>query len=466
MKKMISWLLAAAMLLTLTAGMNWAAFANNSGYFISGDYEYYVDKDGAAVMTAYNGNESELIIPIKLAGYEVSKIGQSAFEGCVFESIVIPESVNSIGGWAFLNCKNLKSIRIPASVKEIGFGVLEQCNSLEAIVVDEKNTVYDSRDNCNAIVKTASNEITEACVNTSFPKSISAIGEGAFGWRRVPEVMVIPAHITKIDAQAFACSTLKEITVLNSKCYIDNFVYGPNEGGSQWYTFDEEVIIHGYKNSTAQVYAETHGNTFVLLAEHAVQVKFKDLAGFELYNDYVAYTSINNTFISGTNPPYYTEFSPTKPITRAMLIAILYRMAGNPYEESNPHTANPFMDIQPGVYYYNAACWALDNGITNQTAFKPNDNVTREQTARFLFAYAEAKDLLGDEAYKDVNLSDYPDYSDVHEWAKKPLQWANYNDMITGTQQGYINPQGATQRIHATRILYGFGRACNIGNCS
>jgi len=193
-------------------------------------------------------------------------------------------------------------------------------------------------------------------------------------------------------------------------------------------------------------------------------VPFTDLGDFSLYSEYVNYTSVYNSFISGTNPPYYTEFSPTKPITRAMLVAILYRMAGNPYEESNPHTENPFTDIQPGVYYYNAACWALDEGITNQTTFKPNDNVTREQTARFLFAYAQAKDMLGNEEYQKVSLQGYSDYNRVHEWAKEPLQWANYNGMITGTQQGYINPQGETQRIHATRILYGFGKVCNIGN--
>jgi len=198
--------------------------------------------------------------------------------------------------------------------------------------------------------------------------------------------------------------------------------------------------------------------------EELSRLQFEDLGNYVTYADYVEYTSTFNKFISGTNPPYYTEFSPRTPITRAMFVAILYRMAGNPYDGANPYTSNPFTDINTNAYYYNAACWALDEGITNQTTFKPNNNVTREQTARFLFAYAESKGLLGDEAYKNVNLEKYPDYNSVHNWAVEPLQWANYNDMITGTQQGYINPQGATQRIHATRILYGFGKVCNIGN--
>ncbi len=199
-------------------------------------------------------------------------------------------------------------------------------------------------------------------------------------------------------------------------------------------------------------------------ASHIDGLPFRDLGRYTSYIDYVRYTSQYNSYIAGTNPPYYTEFSPTVSITRGMLVAILYRMAGNPYDKNNPYSDNPFSDINTNAYYYNAACWALDEGITNQTDFKPNNNVTREQTARFLYAYAQSKNMLGSEAYKDVELADYPDYDSVSEWALEPLKWANYNNMITGTQQGYVNPQGATQRIHATRILYGFGKACNIGN--
>lgn len=197
---------------------------------------------------------------------------------------------------------------------------------------------------------------------------------------------------------------------------------------------------------------------------YELKLPFKDLRGYEIYFDYITYTSIYNSFIAGTNPPEYTEFSPRNSITRAMLIAIIYRMAGNPYENANPHTVNPFTDINANAYYYDAACWALDKGITNQLTFKPNDKVTREQTARFLFAYAESENLLGDNRYKDVDLSEYPDCKNVHSWAVEPLKWANYNDMITGTQQGYINPQGSTQRIHASRILFGFGITCDLGN--
>lgn len=210
-------------------------------------------------------------------------------------------------------------------------------------------------------------------------------------------------------------------------------------------------------------------------------IKFTDLAGYNAYSGYVAYTSVFNSFITGTNPPERTLFSPKDSITRAMFITILYRMAGSPYDNGrNPYTKNPFSDVPSNAYYYNPACWALKNSITTQTLFKPYDSVTRQQTAAFLFRYAKENGLIKDNEYQNINLSQYPDYyangsiidgkpepdyyAGVAEWAAEPLQWANYNGMITGTLQGYLNPLGATQRIHATKILYGFGKSCDVGN--
>ena len=87
----------------------------------------------------------------------------------------------------------------------------------------------------------------------------------------------------------------------------------------------------------------------------------------------------------------------------------------------------------------------MDENITNQLTFKPNDNVTREQTARFLFAYAEANDMLGDEKYLNTNISDYPDYDSVHSRAAEPLQWANYNDMMTAHHRAILIRRGNTK---------------------
>lgn len=197
--------------------------------------------------------------------------------------------------------------------------------------------------------------------------------------------------------------------------------------------------------------------------EELERLTFTDLTGFEKYNDFVAYTSLHNNYITGTNPLYNTQFSPKRALTRAMLVTILYRMAGSPYDDVNPFNYNPFNDVSRDAYYYNSACWALNNGVTDQITFRPNDCVSRQETAAFLFRYARENNMLGNVDYKNTDISHYYDYVSIREWAEEPMKWAKYNGMITGTEQGYANPQGETQRIHAAKILYGFAKTCGIG---
>ena len=72
--------------------------------------------------------------------------------------------------------------------------------------------------------------------------------------------------------------------------------------------------------------------------------------------------------------------------------------------------------------------------------------------------------MIPNENYKESSIEGYHDYDTIRPWAVEPLQWANYNGMITGTEQGYANPEGVTYRVHASKILYGFGKNCDIGN--
>ena len=206
-------------------------------------------------------------------------------------------------------------------------------------------------------------------------------------------------------------------------------------------------------------------DTLIPRTKADAQKKFIDIAGFEKYDDYIAYTSVYNEFVRGTNPPANNVYSPQRTIERAMMVTILYRLAGEPYKNANPYEKTPFTDItNTQAYYYDAACWALDMGITTETTFKPFNAVSRQETAAFLFRYAQVFNLISNEAYKEVSIEGYHDYAAIRSWAVEPLQWANYNGMITGTEQGYANPEGATQRVHASKILYGFGKNCDIGN--
>ena len=220
------------------------------------------------------------------------------------------------------------------------------------------------------------------------------IGVNAFADNKNMVSIELPADIDFIRQGAFKdCVNLKDV------------YYGGTE--SQWNSIDIGV------DNECLLNADIH------FGGSAVTAVFADLEGFEYYNTFVVYTSIYNSFLKGTNPPANNVFEPVRAIDRAMMVTILYRMAGEPYANGgNPYTSSPFTDItDTSVYYYDAACWALKNGVTTETTFKPFNNVTREQTATFLYRHAQDNDKLGDADYKNVNLNDYHDGNSISHFA-------------------------------------------------
>ena len=132
-------------------------------------------------------------------------------------SIVIPNSVTEICIEAFCNCRGLTSIVIPNSVTEIAEDAFSYCSGLTSIVVESGNPRYDSPNDCNAIIETASNTLIVGCENTIIPNSVTEIGAYAFDGRTGLTDIVIPNSVTAIGFSAFAyCSGLTSIDIPNS----------------------------------------------------------------------------------------------------------------------------------------------------------------------------------------------------------------------------------------------------------
>ena len=162
----------------------------------------------------------------------VTSIGNYAFMGCSgLTSTTIPNSVTSIRDYAFYGCSGLTSITIPNSVTSIGNYAFSSCRGLTSIVVEEGNSNYDSRGNCNAIIKTASNELLAGCKNTLIPNSVTSIGNYAFSGCSGLTSITIPNSVTSIENSAFyGCSGLTSITIPNSVTSIGSGAFSSCSG--------------------------------------------------------------------------------------------------------------------------------------------------------------------------------------------------------------------------------------------
>lgn len=156
----------------------------------------------------------------------LTDIGSYVFGYCDFTRIDIPDCVNSIGDNAFQSCYKATSVHIPGSVTNIGNNVFKGCENIEKIMVDENNATYDSREECNAIIETATNTLVVGCKNSTIPNSVTSIGVSAFEGCTGLLKIEIPRSVTEIGNRAFYnCRNLSDMTIPNGVKSIGTYAF-------------------------------------------------------------------------------------------------------------------------------------------------------------------------------------------------------------------------------------------------
>lgn len=180
------------------------------------------------------------------------------------------------------------------------------------------------------------------------------------------------------------------------------------------------------------------------MAATAAAAAFTDVAPDAWYAQAVAEVS-GGGLMNGTTD---TTFAPDGQVTRGMVVAVLWRLAGSPA----PAERNAFPDVEEWYFYADAVAWAKENQVASglgDGAFGGGDTVTREQLAVFLYRYAQ---YAGQELASGV-LDIYTDEEDIHAWAKDGMAHAVGAGLITGKDDGSLDPGGPATRAQLAVIL-------------
>ena len=173
---------------------------------------------------------------------------------------------------------------------------------------------------------------------------------------------------------------------------------------------------------------------------------FADVKSTDWHHLYVDFV-VDQGLMKGTSA---TRFEPESPMTRAMLVTVLWRLEGSP-----SGYANIFTDVPANEWYAQSVAWAASNGIVTGTGngkFSPNDNITREQLAVILQRYCAGK---GYATELSQDLSSFPDQSQISDWARSGVRWAVRQGLLAGSD-GKLLPGGNATRAQVATILTRF----------
>ena len=196
---------------------------------------------GCAGLTSISVSESNIVYDSRSnCNAVIETKSNTLIIGC--KNSTIPSSVTSIGEKAFSGCTSLTSVTIPSSVTSIGTYAFHGCTGLTSISVEEGNPIFDSRNNCNAVIETKSNTLIVGCKNSTIPSSVNSIGSNAFDGCTGLTAVTIPSSVNSIGSNAFdGCTGLTAVTIPSSVTIIGYYAFGECTGLTHVYCYAETL---------------------------------------------------------------------------------------------------------------------------------------------------------------------------------------------------------------------------------
>ena len=281
-------------------------------------------------------------------------------------------------------------------------------------------------------------------------------GGGGGGWQQLYAITVLPASHGAVQASAATAAAREKITLTVT----------PEDG----WQFDTMQITDRNEKTVSYTRQEDGKYSFVMPASDVTvtaQFKdgtltppedtqpgdnpFKDVKEDDWFSPYVK-DVVERGLMNGIGDD---QFGPMLPFSRAMLAAVLYRMAGSPAVEERAS----FSDVSESAWYADAVSWAAKNQIIfgySDGKFGPNDPVTREQMATMIWRFAKYQGL---DVSASADLSGYQDAGSISKWALEAMRWANAVGLMNGRSADLLVPTGELTRAEAAAIL---SRYCDL----
>ena len=211
--------------------------------------------------------------------------------------------------------------------------------------------------------------------------------------------------------------------------------------------FGDAVAVTEQADGT-YTFTMPNGQVTVTVTFEETPLPFTDVTEGDWFYDAVRY-AYETGLMDGVGDSLFASNSET---TRAQLVTILYRLAGEP----EPGGDSGFADVAAGTWYTDAVAWAAQNGIVNgvsDTEFAPGDDITREQLAAILYRYAACQ---GYDVSQRADLSGFGDASSIRPYAQEALSWAHAQGLVLGFEDGSLRPQGTASRAQIAAVLMRF----------